>query len=218
MCADLQTPPSLSRPPCLPALPGFESIKRYWDTKQQVYVARIQPGEYYVTSSDEMISTVLGSCISACIRDPHVGIGGMNHFMLPGDNRHAPGASTCLSTAARYGSFAMEHLINTILANGGKKERLEIKLFGGGNMHRSLTGIGDRNIRFIRDYLRAETLPLIAEDLGGPHPRKLLYFPASGRVLLKKLPISLENKVCEKELQYQRSLEQVPVAGEIDLF
>jgi chemotaxis protein CheD len=112
----------------------------------------------------------------------------------------------------------MEHLINTILAHGGKRERLEIKLFGGGRLLHALTDIGERNIDFIRDYLRIETLPVIAEDLGGRHPRKLLYFPASGRVLLRKLPLSCENKVCQRELEYQRSIEEVPVAGEIDLF
>lgn len=218
MCTGLQISASESRPLRPSTLPGFEKIKHYWDTRHQLYAARIQPGEYYVSSANELISTVLGSCISACIRDPKTGVGGMNHFMLPQDNKSGSGTSVCLSTAARYGNYAMEHMINTILANGGKRERLEIKLFGGGRMLHSMTDIGSRNINFVHDYLRMETLTVTAEDLGGLHPRKVLYFPASGRVLVRKLPLSYENKVCERELEYQHSIEQAPLAGEIDLF
>jgi chemotaxis protein CheD len=217
MCAS-EIPVSATRPPRLQPLPGFEKISRYWDQKHQLYAARIRPGEYYVSSSSELISTVLGSCISACIRDPKAGIGGMNHFMLARDAAGVAGAVTCLSTAARYGNYAMEHLINTILAHGGQRERLEIKLFGGGRMLHAIADIGSSNIQFIHDYLRTETLPVSAEDLGGIHPRKVLYFPASGRVLVRKLPLSYENRICERELKYQHSIEQAPVAGEIDLF
>ncbi len=217
MCA-YQTPMSANRPPQARPLQGFENIRHYWDQKHQVYAARIQPGEYYVSHSSELISTVLGSCIAACIRDPQIGIGGMNHFMLPGDSGPNTGAGACLSTAARYGNYAMEHLINTILANGGRRERLEIKLFGGGRMLHSMADIGNRNIRFIHDYLRTETLPVCAENLGGVHPRKVLYFPVSGRVLVRKLPLSYESTICERELQYQHSIEHAPLGGEIDLF
>jgi len=218
MSPDMLTQPPATRPPRPPTLPGFENIKHYWDTKHQLYAARIQPGEYYVSSADELIATVLGSCISACIRDPKAGVGGMNHFMLPRDNSQAAGDSVCLSTAARYGNYAMEHMINTILANGGKRERLEIKLFGGSKLLNSMTDIGSLNIHFVHDYLRLETLPVTSEDLGGQHPRKVLYFPASGRVLIRKLPLSDENTISKRELEYQRSIERAPVAGEIDLF
>lgn len=218
MCVRLQNSPSATRPLRPKTLPGFENITHYWDSRHQLYAARIQPGEYYVSAANEMVSTVLGSCISACIRDPKIGVGGMNHFMLPRDDRQIAGTSPCLSSAARYGNYAMEHMINTILSHGGKRERLEIKLFGGGRMLHSVTDIGSRNILFIHDYLSIETLPVAAEDLGGLHPRKVLYFPASGRVLLRKLPFSYENSVCQRELEYQRSIEQAPVAGEIDLF
>lgn len=217
MCA-CETPVSTTRSPRLQPLPGFENISHYWDKKHQLYAARIRPGDYYVSSSNELICTVLGSCISACIRDVKIGIGGMNHFMLPHDTAAGNGKSACLSTAARYGNHAMEHLINTILAHGGQRERLEIKLFGGGRMLHAITDIGSSNIQFIHDYLRTETLPLSAEDLGGIHPRKVLYFPASGRVLVRKLPLSYENRICEREREYRRSIEQAPVAGEIELF
>ena len=206
------------RPMRPPVLPGFNNIKHYWDAKQQAYTARILPGEYYVSTANEVIATVLGSCVSACIRDTEAGIGGMNHFMLPEGSSCKPGETQCLSSSARYGSYAMEHMINTILANGGRRECLEIKLFGGGNVLQSMTNVGSRNIAFVRDYLHTETLPVTSEDLGGLHPRKVLYFPATGRVLVRKLPLSGDSKVNQRELEYQRTLKQTPVAGEIDLF
>jgi len=205
------------RPPRPPTLPGFEDIKYYWDPKHRVHTARILPGEYYVSTGNEVIATVLGSCISACIRDKKTGIGGMNHFMLPG-NKRSHDSTECVSTSARYGNYAMEHMINTILANGGRRERLEIKLFGGGKVLQTMTDVGSRNIAFVRDYLRMETLPVTSEDLGGLHPRKVLYYPATGRVLMRKLPLSRDNEVCQREVEYQKSIEQTPVAGEIDLF
>ena len=202
-----------SPPPRPLALPGFEGIRRYWDSARQIYAARILPGDYYVSYGDEMITTVLGSCVSACIRDPDIGLGGMNHFMLPdGDN------DACVDKSARYGANAMEHVINTSLAHGGKRERLEIKLFGGGRVLQKMTDVGDRNIRFVRDYLVTETLPVASEDLGGIHPRKVLYFPASGRVLVRKLPLRSEHKVCRREMEYKRSLLGRPMTGEIELF
>lgn len=206
------------QPPRPPTLPGFERIKHYWDSTHQVHAVRILPGEYYVSRGNEMILTVLGSCVSACIRDARIGVGGMNHFMLPEASSCDPGAGNCLSTSARYGAYAMEQMINTILANGGKRERMEIKLFGGGKVLQSMTDVGSRNIRFVRDYLQTESLSIISEDLGGLHPRKVLYFPASGRVLVRKLPLSHDSNVSQQELEYQRSLIRKPVAGEIDLF
>lgn len=203
---------ALSQPP---ALPGFENIKRWWDRSSEKLTARILPGEYYVSREDEIITTVLGSCVSACIRDPIIGIGGMNHFMLP----HGTGIGNIAGndSATRYGSFAMEHLINDILSHGGKRERLEIKLFGGGNVLSGMTDIGSRNIAFVREYLRVETLPAVSEDLGGTHPRKINYFPATGKVMLKKLRRTSDNIIRQEE-NYRHSLEDNPVAGEIDLF
>lgn len=218
MSLHVQKTVSADRAPRPPTLPGFETIKSYWDAQNKKYSARILPGEYYVSQGDEIISTVLGSCVSACVRDPIAGIGGMNHFMLPEGSNCEHGISGCVSASARYGSYAMEHMINTILANGGRRERLEIKLFGGGKVLQSSTNVGDNNIRFVREYLRTEALPISGEDLGGLHPRKVLYFPLSGRVLLKKLPISKSTEVSQIELNYQHSIEQKPVAGEIDLF
>lgn len=218
MGPDIPKQAPAGRPLRPPTLPGFENIKYYWDTTHQAHAARILPGEYYVSRGNELIVTLLGSCVSACIRDPKAGVGGMNHFMLPEDGLDVSSAGTCLSTSTRYGSYAMEHMINAILANGGRRERLEIKLFGGGKVMQSMTDVGDRNIHFVRDYLRMETLSVTSEDLGGLHPRKVLYFPSSGRALVRKLPLSRDNKINQRELEYQRSLLQKPVAGEIDLF
>lgn len=209
---------SAASPALTCALPGLEKVKRYWDKKHQVYVARILPGEYYVTTAKEMISTVLGSCVSACIRDIKAGVGGMNHFMLPQDSGQALGSEGCVTTSTRYGSYAMEHMINDILANGGRRENLEIKLFGGGGVLPSMTNVGSRNIKFVHEYLRMEGFPIAAEDLGGNYPRKVLYFPVSGRALMRKMPIARPGKHERREMDYQKSLQSSPVAGEIDLF
>jgi len=199
----------------LPAtLPGFESIKRYHDRSNNHIIARILPGEYYVSTSDEMITTVLGSCISACIRDKRSGIGGINHFMLPGSSS---GNQQYNDVATRYGGFAMEHLINEIFKHGGKRQNLEIKLFGGGNIISTLTDIGKRNIAFVRDYLRYETLPISTEDMGGAFSRKINYFPKTGRVMVKKMSTAA-TKYVEREKAYQHSIDEKPVISDIDLF
>jgi len=158
-------------------LAGFSHINRYWDKQNEIISAKILPGQFYVTKENEAIVTVLGSCISACIRDPLSGVGGMNHFMLPADNS---GKDTKLSESARYGNFAMEMLINEILKNGGKKQNLEVKIFGGGKILRNMTDVGERNIEFAITYIKTEGLKLISSDVGSPHPRKVYYFPDSG--------------------------------------
>ncbi len=140
-----------------PALPGFAAINRYWDRENEIIAAKLLPGEYYVTNENEMITTVLGSCIAACIRDSVLGIGGMNHFMLPETStEQAKNAGySLLGSATRYGNYAMEHLINTILASGGKRKNLEVKVFGGGKIIPSLSDVGLRNIGFVLDYIES---------------------------------------------------------------
>jgi chemotaxis protein CheD len=199
-----------------PALPGFESVKRYRDRRGKCITARVLPGEFYVSKSDEMITTVLGSCVSACIRDPESGVGGINHFMLPGND--ALVTAQCKSTATRYGDFAMEYLINEIFRYGGERKRLEIKLFGGGKILASMTEIGERNIAFVRQYLHSETLAIHAEDVGGLCPRKVNYYPKTGRVMVKKMCHSQSIKYINREQEYMHSFEQKPVAGKRNLF
>jgi len=203
---------------CPVALPGFEHIKRYWDKTRGKYSAKIHPGELYVTKTDELIATVLGSCISACIRDPAKGIGGMNHFMLPATNNKNFSSSTDLSAATRYGNFAMEHLINSILRFGGSKAKLEIKVFGGGKVLAQMTNVGLQNVQFIRDYIHVEGLKIVAEDTGGIHPRKVVYDPISGKVGIKKLKAVHNNTIEARESRYQNELSSTKVEGEIDLF
>lgn len=201
------------------ALPGFESINRYWDRQHGMIAAKILPGEYYVTDKDEIITTVLGSCVSACVRDRVFGIGGMNHFMLPASQGGMwGGSSDVASTANRYGNFAMEHMINDILKHGGHRRNLEVKIFGGGQIIKAMTDIGQRNVDFVMDYVATERLDLMGQDVGGPHPRKILYFPASGRVRLKKLKHMHNDTIVQREKQYQHELEEKPLEGGIELF
>lgn len=207
----------MTKPGMPRALRGFESIRRTWHHAHQKYGARIMPGEYYVTNADELIATTLGSCVSACIRDPEAGVGGMNHFMLPFKDGMSP---VDASASSRYGNFAMEHMINDILKNGGRRERLEVKVFGGGNVLPSMTAVGTKNADFVREYLRTEGFNITGEDLGGPYPRKVIYFPMSGKVLMQRVSMTRrdEEEITRRELAYRSSLEEKPVGGEIDLF
>jgi len=204
----------------LPAcLPGFDHINRFWDRMHNTFSAKILPGEYYVTTQGEMISTVLGSCVSACIRDPIMGVGGMNHFMLPVSkntviNKDRP------NDATRYGNYAMEQMINDILKAGGKRENLEVKLFGGGKVLAAMTKIdvGHQNIVFVRDYVAIERLNVLSTDLGDIYPRKVLYFVNDGTVKMKKLK-SVHNKtIAERENTYTKEINKKPTSGDIELF
>jgi chemotaxis protein CheD len=205
--------------PARPAvLPGFEQLQRFWEPDTQRWTVKILPGEYYVTRSDEAITTVLGSCVSACIRDPVARIGGMNHFMLPADNSIREAGDAPVGLATRYGSHAMESLINDVLKLGGLRERLEIKIFGGGRVLNAMTDIGARNIAFVMDYLGIERLGLDAQDVGGEQPRKVVYFPTEGRVRVRKLR-PIENRgISDREKLYMESLRQADDGGEIELF
>jgi chemotaxis protein CheD len=201
-------------------LAGFETINRYWDANNNIYAAKLLPGEFYVTTCGELITTVLGSCISACIRDVETGIGGMNHFMLPTDVNADAGSwkHTPVDAQTRYGNVAMERLINIILANGGNRQNLEIKLFGGGKVLNIDTDIGGRNIAYVRHYIDTEGLRITSEDVGGIYPRKLQYYPQSGRARVKKI-ISMHNDTLkQREQLYIESLNTSPIEGRIDIF
>lgn len=200
-------------------LPGFEAIKRYWDRQHKTYAAKILPGEYYVTRHQEMVVTVLGSCVSACIRDRGLGIGGMNHFMLPVSKEYHKGhGSWGVSASARYGNFAMEALINAILKQGGSRKNLEVKIFGGGKILTNMTNIGRLNIAFVRDYIDTEGLRLTAEDVGDLYPRRVHYFPMSGKVWMKRLRTLHNDTIVQREMAYLHDIESKPVGGEVELF
>ncbi len=197
-------------------LPGFEHIARYRD-KGRV-IAKILPGEYYVTSEQEVLITLLGSCVAACIRDVKLGIGGMNHFLLPAAGCSNDRWSGPLGKATRYGSAAMERLINDILKHGGRRDRLEVKIFGGSKVLERMRDIGVGNIRFVREYLAREGLQAVAEDVGGASPRQVQYFPHTGKVLVRRLRALRETDVAGREQAYLRALQARPVVGEIELF
>jgi len=193
----------------------FSSHRRYFDAKENQNVVKIFSGDWYVSlGENEMISTILGSCVSACIRDPIVGVGGMNHFLLPGDGLVENGASD----SARYGVFAMESLINGILKAGGHKERFEIKVFGGGNVINNSARIGSKNATFIRHFLRREGYRIASEDLEGDHPRSLRYYPATGKVMIRLLQRKEDQVVIEEEARYRKQIAAKPVEGDIELF
>ncbi len=201
-------------------LPGFAHINRYWDSLHQRFAAKILPGEYYVTRSEEMIVTVLGSCISACIRCRATAIGGMNHFMLPQSRADGDGtwAGTTVNAAARYGNYAMEHMINDLLKNGASRKYLEVKIVGGGRVLKQMSDVGQQNIEFVRAYLQAEGLTVSAEDVGDIYPRKVYYDPRSGKVSVKKLRSLHNDTIVEREKQYRNHVEIAPVGGDVELF
>ncbi len=190
----------------------------YYDRGFDCDAAKLLPGEFFYTIKDMMIVTVLGSCVSACIRDVKSGVGGMNHFMLPDGASEADGP---VSLSARYGTYAMEVLINHLLKAGARRENLEAKVFGGGNVLRGFSAlhVGRRNAEFVRQYLLAEGIRLAAEDLNGDYPRKVYYFPRSGRVLVKKLRTMNNNTLVNREQDYaQRIQRSEQVSGSVDLF
>ncbi|MEN8667683.1 MAG: chemoreceptor glutamine deamidase CheD, partial [Ketobacter sp.] len=154
-------------------------------------------------------------------RDRYRGIGGMNHFMLPVQRENLdPGVLSALSESARYGNWAMEYLINEILKNGGDKRHLEVKVFGGGKVLESMSqiDIGRKNIEFVHQFITNEGLSLAAEDVGGLFPRKVLYFPDTGSVKVRKLKTVRNDVVFEREQSYARTINNTPAQGDIELF
>ncbi|HEY0973748.1 MAG TPA: chemoreceptor glutamine deamidase CheD [Solimonas sp.] len=191
----------------------------YFDPKFNARALKVLPGEYLVTASDVMLVTVLGSCVSACIRDPLAGIGGMNHFMLP-EAEGETSSSGWVNESARYGGYAMEMLINDLLKRGAARNRLETKVFGGGAVLAGFTtsNVGERNGQFVLNYLRAEGLPLAGQDLFDVCPRRVHYFPRTGRVLVKRLPSANDSEVLASERLYRSRLQQSPTSGSVELF
>ena len=201
-------------------LPGFEEINRYWDTSHGYYSAKILPGQYYVSNNDELIATVLGSCISVCVTDKVAGIGGMNHFMLPIYSRDQADSwgSTLISAETRYGNFAMEHMINDVIKHGGVKSRLELKVIGGGRVMDQMTDIGLRNISFVYDYIANERLLLVKEDVGDRYPRKVLFHVKTGKVKVRKLKKVNNSTLLQRDNEYLSKLNTQTVGGSVDLF
>ena len=177
---------------------------------------KVLPGEYFATSRDVAIVTVLGSCVAACVRDRKEGIGGMNHFMLPRGRDDASPASS----SARYGVNAMELLINHLVRLGARRGNLEAKVFGGGNVLEGFTAVnvGRDNAEFVTEFLRAESIPVVASDLQGSRSRKVCYFPASGRVLVRRIGSADQRGVAEREARYVRRVNELPGGGGVEFF
>lgn len=210
---------SLKQKITTPTLPGFEHINRYWDPRMKMPTAKIKPGECYVSKTGEIIVTVLGSCISACIRDKRIGVGGMNHFMLPIQDGQA--ASAAISAELAYGNWAMEYLVNEILKQGGNKSNFEIKIFGGGKVMANFSSIdvGARNIDFVTNFLHQEGLSIDAQDVGSTCPRKVMYFPDTGSVKLKRLQTQNNDTIQRREREYYDSMNKKPdTSGDVELF
>jgi chemotaxis protein CheD len=215
-------PGAMSRPmgsasPSLDALkararkPGEASFF-YHDHNFKHDAVKVLPGEYFVTGDDMLIMTVLGSCIAACIWDPKVRVGGMNHFMLP-----EGGADT----SGRYGSYAMELLINEMMKLGARRESMQAKVFGGGQVMHTFTtmNVGERNTQFVLDYLQTERIAIISKDVLDIHPRKVCYFPATGKAMVKRLAHSHPETLETQERRGSAAVVAKSTAGgSVDLF
>lgn len=183
----------------------------YRDHHFNIDTVKVLPGEYYVTTDDMMVMTVLGSCIAACIWDPKVRVGGMNHFMLP------EGAG---DTSGRYGSFAMELLINEMIKLGARRESMQAKVFGGGQVMHSFTtmNVGERNTAFVLDYLQTERIAVISKDVLDIHPRKVCYFPATGKAMVKRLAHAHPEATAQEARGNAASVARATSGGSVDLF
>ena len=194
----------------------FGHIRRMQDARFPHEVAVIMPGEYFVSQDPMIVYTVLGSCVSVCIRDTVLAIGGMNHFMLATPIGEA--APDRWEASARYGSFAMEMLVNEILKRGGHKNQFEVKVFGGGRICEGVSNVGAQNVTWVLDYLEREGLCPVKADVGDVFPRKVYYFTESGRVLLKKLDRVERLVIAEDEQVYHSSLARKINKGDVTLF
>jgi chemotaxis protein CheD len=179
----------------------------YFDSRFHREAIKLMPGEYFFTDSDPVLVTVLGSCVSACIRDSKSGIGGLNHFMLARCDKH----DMSKNESMLYGATAMDVLLDQLLEMGAKYENLEAKVFGGARMLESMTktDIGERNCRFVVEYLNKRNIRLLAQDLGGQHARKIYFFPSTGQVLVKKLVELRNDTIMQREKVYNAYIEKM---------
>jgi chemotaxis protein CheD len=196
-------------------IPGG-NLSHYFDPQLDRQVVKIKPGEFFATTRPLVIATVLGSCVSACIRDPQRGSAGMNHFMLPGSGWATRGAGTA---SLRYGVFAMESLVNEFVRHGSARGDLEAKVFGGAAVVDAISAdVGAQNCEFVINYLGVEGIPVTAMDLGGVAPRKVFFFVEDGSVRVKYL-WRLDNvTIANREAEYARSIEPVVHVDNSELF
>jgi chemotaxis protein CheD len=196
------------------AFAGFEHVNRFFDGVAGIWTAQVLPGEFYVSRGNEIITTVLGSCVSACVRDVELGLGGMNHFMLPADPDPAG-----QDASARYGEFALERLINQLVKRGGRPDRFEVKIFGGGKVISHMSDIGRKNVAFVREFLQTEGLTVTSEDVEGKFARRLRYHPQTGQAMVKRLPVSEAASVGQMERTLRSAVQsQARAVSSAELF
>ena len=196
--------------------PGAQSPNIYYDPYFKAQAAKILPGGYFATSHDVLIVTVLGTCVAACVRDRQSGIGGMNHFMLPDSGSDA---SMPVEPSARHGAEAMERLINAIVKRGARRDQLEARVFGGGSAIPGLrqSEAGGRNASFVLDFLKRESIPVVEQDLHGEYPRKVYFFPKTGRAVVKKLETVRNDTIARREREYRERLGRACVGDDVEL-
>jgi chemotaxis protein CheD len=208
--SSLTRSPRLDRLRTAPRSPGEASFF-FWDANFKNEAVKVLPGEFFVSDEDMLIVTTLGSCIAACLWDRERHIGGMNHFMLPDGQ----------GDSGRYGSYAMELLINQLMKRGASRSTLEAKVFGGGAVIASMTSlnVGERNTRFVIDYLQTERIPVVSKDVLDNCARKVCMLPASGKVLMKRLaPTNADALVAQERAAAEKAVPQATGGGSVDLF
>ena len=175
----------------------------------------INPGGWAV-DFERPIATLLGSCVAVCLFDPKLRLGGMNHFLLP--SRAA--SSNADTDVVLAGDFAMEVLVNAMLARGASKNRMVAKAFGGGNIVHSISmDIGMRNASFAKEWLAQEGISLQASDFSGPWSRKVIMVPGTGDAFCRRMPVSRPDAlaITQAEQDYARTLAK-PKEKRIELF
>ncbi|KDO14445.1 chemotaxis protein CheD [Vibrio metoecus] len=189
------------------------SDHRYW--------VKVMPGGVYATGEQEIIHTGLGSCVSVCAWDTELGIGGMNHFLLPFNSQFESQhwhPQALLSDASRYGCYAMELLINRLLSMNAERERLHFKLFGGAHLLGYQSQVGEKNVEFVLEYAKREKLHVVAQDLGGSQPRKLLFDPKTGQAWIKRIGFSAAHAIKQDEEHYQHKIDKQSPYNDVELF
>jgi chemotaxis protein CheD len=192
---------------------------KYFDSRVGMDAVMVLPGRHYVTSNPkEMIVTLLGSCVAACIRDPIAKVGGLNHFLLPESETGHWGQQ--VDAAMRYGNHAMETLINDIIKLGGVRSRLEVKVFGGAHVIEgaSVLSVGQKNVDFVQSYLANEGFLIAASHLGGHLPRRIHYFPLIGKVQMRQLERSSDKELFNKEMRFRKEINLNDEVGDAELF
>ena len=183
----------------------------FYDAHFQNEAVKVLPGEFYVDNEDLLVMTTLGSCIAACLYDRHARIGGMNHFMLPEGS----------GESGRYGTYAMELLINEMMKRGASRMTMEAKVFGGGAVISGMNSlnVGERNTKFVLDFLQTERIPVVSKDVMEVYPRKVCFLPASGKAMVKRLASSRPDELVAQERRAaETATAEVAGCGSIDLF